>query len=160
MAFPGIYLQSRELENTASTSQHLCACAYVWAYVIDSDCCNISFKRLSSGYCKNVPSPKAKLRVIFVKHFQISERSLSKWTVLFFTSWESVIMTCGFELFNFVLIIPLYAQSFGVGLRAQTPQGVTITDAIIHLVPTRISVKGMWFESMVPRILEKHLLPL
>lgn len=62
---------------------------------------------------------------------------------VFYKLRKSVIMTCSFELSNFVLIIPLYAQSFGVGLRAQTPQGVMITDAIIHLVPTRISVKGM-----------------
>lgn len=56
---------------------------------------------------------------------------------------ESLIMICTFELFNFILIIPLYAQSFGVGAGARTPQGVMITDAIIHLVPTRISMKGM-----------------
>lgn len=73
---------------------------------------------------------------------------------------RSLIMICAFELFNFILIIPLYAQSFGVEAGAPTPQGVMITDAIIHLVPTRISMKGMWFESMAPQILEKHLLPL
>lgn len=73
---------------------------------------------------------------------------------------KGLLMLCTLELLNFILIIALYAQSLGWVRGAPTPQGAPITDAIIHLMPTRISMKGMWFESMAPRILRKHLLPL
>lgn len=56
---------------------------------------------------------------------------------------KGLLMLCTLKLLNFILIIALYAQSLGWGRGAPTPQGVPITDAIIHLVPTRISMKGM-----------------